>query len=192
MDKLKQAINILKQGGIVVYPTDTAYGIGCRMDKPESIRRLFKIRKRPLSQATPVLISEIAQAEKYFMSPLPDNVRHLMEKYWPGALTIVYPCKEKLVPSLVRGKSTNLGLRMPNHQIPLTLIKGVGIPILGPSANFHGEQTPYDFKSLDSSLLKLVDYVVIGECPLRQASTVVDCSFTKWKILREGAVKLTV
>ena len=81
---------------------------------------------------------------------------------------------------------------MPNHQIPLTLIKGTGVPLLGPSANFHGKATPFRFETVDKELMKLVDYVVEGKCKLKQASTVVDCSMSPWKILREGAVKIVL
>lgn len=188
--KLTEAIKVLKEGGIVIYPTDTAFGIGCRMDDSIAVERLFKIRKRPVSQATPVLVNSIDMAQKYLHSPLSDNVRHLMSRYWPGALTIIYPCRENLVPPLVRGDGKNLGFRMPDHEIALSLIKGVGVPILGPSANFHGKSTPYEYDGLDPELVKLVDYVIYGECKTGNVSTVVDCSVAPWKILRQGAVIL--
>ncbi len=188
MSNLHKAIEILKNGGIVIFPTDTAYGIGCRMDSEEAVERLFEIRKRPPRQAVPVLIDSITMAENYLLSPLPNNVRHLMEKYWPGALTIVYPCKIKKVPSLVRGGTDKLGVRMPNHKLVLELIKNIKVPILGPSANFHGYPTPYNYESLDKKLVELVDYVIKGECFERNVSTVVDCSTVPWKVIRHGAI----
>lgn len=187
MTNLKQAIKILKQGGIVIFPTDTAFGIGCRIDRDDSVKRLFKIRKRPFSQATPVLVSSIEMAQKY-LSPIRDNVRHLMGKYWPGALTIVYSCRIEKVPSPVRGGDNNLGVRMPNHELTLNLIKAVNTPILGPSANFHGKPTPYRFEDLDPKLVILVDFVVKGECQLGNVSTVLDCSIAPWRVIRRGAV----
>lgn len=192
MESIKNAISVLKNGGIVIFPTDTAYGIGCRIDDEKAIKRLFALRRRPETQATPVLVDSIEMAEKYFISPLPDNVRHLMGKYWPGGLTVVYPCKTKLVPGLVRGGTENLGIRMPNHKTALSMIKKLGVPVLGPSANFHSKPTPYAFKELDPELLKLVDYVIEGVCKKKLASTVIDCSVTPWKVLREGAVKPTI
>jgi L-threonylcarbamoyladenylate synthase len=187
MNDLHKATEILKKGGIVIFPTDTAYGIGCRMDSKKAVKRLFEIRKRPLRQAVPVLVDSIVMAEKYLLSPLPDNVRHLMEKYWPGALTIVYPCKLQKVPSLVRGGTDKLGVRMPNHKLVLDLIKSVKVPILGPSANFHGFPTPYDCENLDKKLVKLVDYVIKGKCLGKKVSTVIDYSTISWKIIRQGA-----
>jgi len=190
MEQIDQAVSVLKDGGIVIFPTDTAFGIGCRIDNESSIKRLFKIRKRPESRATPVLVDTVKMAQDY-VEPIPDEVvQKLIEPYWPGALTIVFSCLVDKVPQLVRGGSSTLGVRIPNHPVARSLIRTLGVPILGPSANFHGEATPYYFKDLNPKLVKLVDFVVEGECVVKQASTVVDCSKLPWKIVREGAVHL--
>lgn len=189
MNEIRIAIEKLNNGGVVIFPTDTALGIGCRIDREDAIRRLFQIRRRPETKAVPVLVDSIAMAEKYLTS-LPDNVRRLMEKYWPGGLTIVYSCKIDVTPPLVRGSGTTLGVRMPDHEVTLALIKRVGVPILGPSANFHGIPTPYTIAELDPKLISLVDYVVHGECSTKLASTVIDCSITPWNILRQGRVRV--
>ncbi len=186
---LKKAIYILNNGGIVIYPTDTAYGIGCRIDKPDAVERLFRIRKRPLTQATPVLVSSTEMALPYFAQPT-DIVRHLMKTYWPGSLTIVYYCRQDLIYSPIRGGGKSVGLRMPDHQVALELIHGVGVPILGPSANFHSGETPYSRKNLDPALVKLVDFVIPGECKIGNVSTVVDCTVSPYRIIRQGATKL--
>lgn len=190
MNNLTKAIEVLNTGGIVIFPTDTAFGIGCRLDREESIRRLFAIRQRPISQAISLLVESIDMALRYWTTPLPHVVRRLIETYWPGGLTIVYECKIDATPLLVRGNSTTLGVRQPDHAVTLGLIKGVGVPILGPSANFHGQPTPYHFADLDPALVKLVDYVMPGECKTRQASTVVDCTISPPKILRQGSVNI--
>lgn len=190
VDNIKEATKVLKEGGIIIFPTDTAFGIGCRIDRKDSIKRLFKIRKRPLKQATPVLVDSLDMAQKYWHSPLPDIVRHLTAKYWPGGLTIVYKCIVDKVPYLVRGGRSSLGLRMPNHEIALQLIKDVGVPILGPSANFHTEATPYEFKDINKELIHLVDYVLEGVCKVKQASTVIDCTKKPMKVLRQGALEV--
>ncbi len=187
-EELQQAIKILKEGGIVIFPTDTAFGIGCRMDDENAVRRLFRIRNRPPDQAVPVLVNSKKMAQEYLL-PISQEVEKLMDRYWPGALTIVFPCKNDLVPSLVRGGTKTLGVRLPSHRIPLALIENLGVPILGPSANFHGEETPYKFEDLDPEFVKLVDYTVLGKCKLGKASTVIDCTKKQWKILRQGAIK---
>jgi L-threonylcarbamoyladenylate synthase len=186
---MKDTVEIVKNGGIIIFPTDTAFGIGCRIDNHEAVNRLFKIRRRPATQPMPVLVSSIEMALSYYLDAS-DVVRRLMKDYWPGALTIVAPCKTNAVYSPIRGNGANIGLRMPNHPIILEMIKRVGVPILGPSANFHGDPTPYSTADLNPELVKLVDYVVPGECSIRQASTVVDCSVIPYKIIRQGAVIL--
>ena len=187
---VQEAIKVLKSGGIVIFPTDTAFGIGCRVDDEKAVKRLFRIRQRPKNQAMSVLVDTVTMAEKYVL-PIPKEViDKLVEPYWPGALTIVLPVRVENVPKLVCGGGNTLGVRIPNHHIARAIIYGTGVGILGPSANFHGKNTPYRFEDLDKQLVKLVDYVVPGECFAGNVSTVIDCTQTPWKIIREGAVKL--
>lgn len=189
-EDIREAIRILEDGGIVIFPTDTAFGIGCRIDREEAVRRLFSLRRRPESKASPVLVSSLEMAQGY-LEPIPKDVKEkLIEKYWPGALTIVLPCKKEKISDLVRGGGDTLGVRMPDHSIALELIKGTGVPILGSSANFAGGKTPYYFEDLDTELVKLVDFVVPGECKIKEPSTVIDCTVEPWKVLRQGAIKL--
>ncbi|HBB76161.1 MAG: hypothetical protein UT87_C0001G0033 [Candidatus Levybacteria bacterium GW2011_GWC1_40_19] len=185
---LKKAIDVLKKGGIIIFPTDTAFGIGCRIDDEKAIERLFEIRKRPESKATPVLFSSIKQVEEYVL-PFGLSVRELMEKHWPGGLTIVLPANLEKVPSLVRGGGLNIGVRIPDHVDTQALIKMVDAPILGPSANFHGDPTPYSYNDLNRDLISKVDYVLNGETKTRISSTVIDCSVNPWRVLRFGAVR---
>ncbi len=189
MNEIKKAVEVLKKGGIVIFPTDTAFGIGCRIDDEDAIERLFKIRRRPKAKATPVLFSNIDMVKKY-VKEIPQDAKKLMEKYWPGALTIILDSNRANVPLLVRGGGETLGVRIPNSEVAQTIISEVGVPILGPSANFHGEKTPYEFRDLNPQLLKLVDYAVKGECLLKKSSTVIDCSQKPWKVLRKGAVEI--
>lgn len=190
MNEIEQAIAIIKQGGIVIFPTDTAFGIGCRIDNEIAIERLFNIRKRPNIMATPVLFDSIERVRKYALS-FDSKVEQLMIDHWPGALTVVLKCQTSKVPSLVRGGRETLGVRIPDHEIVRQLIRGADVPILGPSANFHGGKTPYDFKTLDKRLIKLVDFVLEGNTKgKRVPSTVVDCTRRPWKIIRQGEVVL--
>ena len=187
--ELQKVIEVLKNGGIVIFPTDTAFGIGCRIDDEKTVDRLFTIRKRPRLQATPVLVSSIGQALPYLDCPS-DIVRHFMKTYWPGALTIITPCKKNKIYSPIRGGGETIGIRMPDHSDILTVIAAVGVPILGPSANIHGEKTPFLFKDLDPVLVRQVDFVLKGICKEKVVSTVVDCSVDPYTIIRQGAVLL--
>jgi L-threonylcarbamoyladenylate synthase len=188
--QIEKAITVLMDGGIVIFPTDTAFGIGCRMDRRDAVDRLFALRKRPITQATPVLVSSIEMALKYYVDP--DNeVKRLMETYWPGALTIVAPCDISRVYEMVRGGTETLGLRMPNDKNLLEIISRVGVPVLGPSANFHGEATPFSLHEISPELKRSVDFVVSGTCQLKQPSTVVSVEHEHITVIREGAVHLT-
>lgn len=184
---LSKAIKIVKDGGIIIYPTDTAFGIGCRIDKEESVRKLFKLRKRPDEKAVPILVSSINMARMY--SGLSGESLKLAKKYWPGGLTVVVK-SEPTVPSIVRGGGETIGVRMPNHNTTLELIRRVGVPIVGCSANFAGGKTPYKISDLDPELIKLCDFVMNGRCSAKTASTVVSINQNKVTVLREGAVKI--
>lgn len=190
--KIKEAIEIFNQGGIVIFPTDTAFGIGCRLDKEDSIKRLLSIRKRPVFMPTPVLVDGLDMAREYLQDVPQDVIDKLINKYWPGALTIVLPCKKEKLYPLVRGNGETIGVRMPNNTTLLGIIKELGVPILGSSANFHGKNTPYEYKDLDPELIKLVDFVLEGECLVKKPSTVVDCSKIPWEVLRIGAIDINI
>jgi len=187
---LQEGLTVLKKGGVVIFPTDTAFGIGCRVDKEEAIRKVFSIRKRPATQAVPILISGPTMAQQYATS-IPKKVRtELIDKYWPGALTIVLPAKRNKISSLATGGGLTIGLRVPNHRVPLFLIKSLQVPLIGPSANFHGETTPYQLSEINPKLFSLVDYIIPGICSTKKESTVIDCSTEQWKVLRTGAINL--
>lgn len=185
----KQAIKTLKKGRIVVFPTETAFGVGCRIDNKKAVRRLIKIRRREEGKPFLVLVSSLEMAKKYWQK-LPTEIESLAKKFWPGPLTIVFFCKKQLVPSLVRAEGETLGTRMPPHKIALQIVEEVGVPILAPSANFSGGTTPYKFSDLNPELTKLVDFVLKAPCgKYKKPSTVIDCTKKLWQILRKGAIK---
>lgn len=189
MNDVEKAIKALNSGGIIIFPTDTAFGIGCRMDNEKTIEKLFELRNRPKNQAVPVLVSSVEMAKEY-IGDIPFDVQSMINKYWPGALTIILQSKIDKVPGLVRGGGPTLGIRMPNHKTVLEIIEGIGVPLLGPSANFAGKETPYKFEDLDPLLVEKVDFVIHGDTSEGNVSTIVDASTKPWKILRQGAVKL--
>lgn len=187
-----KAKEIIKNGGIVIFPTDTAFGIGCRIDNNDAIQKLFSIRRRPATQAMPVLCASKEMVKQY-VTHIPENVeKKIMDKYWPGAVTIILPANLQNVPSLVRGGGISVGVRVPNHEIPRALSTFIGVPILGSSANFHGDPTPYTFADINPQLISLADYSIPGTCSVKKESTVIDCSDEHWNIVRQGAIHLTI
>lgn len=191
MDKIKQAIKVFNEGGIVIFPTDTAIGIGCRIDNEGAVKKLFKIRKRPENKPMLVLVDSIEMAQNYLL-PISQEVKDkFIKPYWPGKLTIILQSKIDRVPRLVRGGANTLGVRFPNNKILLELIRKVGVPIVAPSANFSGEKTPYNLNDLNPELVKQADYILNTEISLeKNVSTIIDCTVKPWKLIRQGAVKI--
>jgi|SRR5579872_3418619 len=179
LQEIEKAANILKSGGVVIFPTDTVYGIGCIYDNDKAVDRVYKIKGTEKTQAFPVLVASVEQVEK--VAQLNSLAKSLISKFWPGGLTLVLKKKDG---------SQKVGFRMPNSDLVRSLIEKAGSPIVGTSANLHTHQTPNSYEELDPKVTKQVDYVVKGECELGRASTVVDVTISPPKILRQGAVQL--
>lgn len=191
LDQIKNAIEILKNGGIGIFPTDTVYGIGCRLDDEKALQQLFTIRNRPEEKAVLAVVDSIAMAEAY-VTITGDVKEKLIEKYWPGGLTIVMPCNTEKIPTIARGGGLTLGIRQTNHPVLLELIRGVGVPIVAPSANFAGDPTPKVFSDISQELLALTDFAIDLPSGGNTASTVIDTTTNPWNILRQGAVEVSL
>ena len=177
--EIEEAASILKNGGIIIFPTDTVYGIGCRSDNPSAINRLYHIKGTPKDQPFPILVSNTDQVAK--LAKINNNAEKLMAKYWPGALTIILRSKKG---------ASKIGFRMPDSNLVQSLIDKIGVPIIGTSANFHGKNTPSSFEELDPQFIKLADFTVKGKCQKGIESTVVDTTINPPKIIRQGAVDI--
>jgi len=181
----------LKKGGIVIFPTDTLYGIGCLISNKNAIRRLYKIRKNPVSKPTLILSSNNTQAYKY--GYFNKEARRVVNQFWPGPLTAVVKAK-KTVPNIIRSKENTVAIRVPKQSPLQKIIKMIDEPILAPSANFYSEKAPITFKEIDKKLLALVDYKIdINKLSGYQKmseiqSTIVDLRKGSYKILRDGAI----
>jgi L-threonylcarbamoyladenylate synthase len=171
---MKNAVKILRSGGVIAFPTETVFGIGACLDQPEAIKRIFRLKKRSRKKPLQILVASLGQAKKYGRF----NKQALaLAKQWPGPLTLVV-YKTKLVPRLVTGGSNKVGLRVPDHKITLALIRKCG-PIVATSANLSGEKP-----ALRASSIKInVDYVVAGKTKTGKASTVLDATLAA-KVLR--------
>lgn len=179
--EIKKAAEILKNGGVVIFPTDTVYGIGSRFDDQVALNRIYKIKSRPGGQPFPVLVSSISQVES--QAVITSSARKLIGKYWPGGLTIILNSKKG------NGK---IGFRMPRSSLITLLIDLAGVPIIGTSANFHGQKPAASFGELDPKLIELADFIIKGKSSGGIESTVVDATFDPPKILRQGAVKIKI
>lgn len=188
-NNIDEAVQKLKEGKIGIFPTDTAYGVGCRADDEAAVKKVYMIRNRPEEKALLILVDSLEMASQY--SEVNDNVKEkLINHYWPGGLTIILPCKTEKIPPAVRANGPTIAIRLPNNPMIGEVIKKVGVPIVAPSANFSGELTPFSLEDVDQALLKEVDFVLPGVCTMKDISTIIDTTVSPWKIVREGVIKL--
>ena len=186
-NNIMAAAQIVKQGGLVVYPTETVYGLGCDPLNVQAVTRILEVkgnRNKPL----PVLAASIVDAEKVaFVSP---NGKKLAAKFWPGPLTMVFPKKPALKDVVTFGLDS-VGLRIPDNDVALQLLSLCGGLLVGSSANRTGEEPPLRVQEMSDELKEMVDVVLDGGPTVQgMPSTVVDLTQDKLRILREGPISL--
>lgn len=183
----RRAIEALRQGQVIVYPTDTVYGVGCRIDREAAVQRIFAIKRRPPTEPLPVLLADAVQLDDYALG-VGTAARKLITRFWPGALTLVFRRSDR-VPAAVAGGGDTVALRVPGRALPRALIRAIGVPIVGTSANSHGLLPPPIAQLAVYDLGDRVDLVLDGgRAPLGRESTVVDVTTDVPRLVREGAI----
>ena len=184
---LEQAVHHLRNGGVVAIPTDTLYALAADVFNTAALDRIFAIKGRSDDLALPVLVSGWDQLEMVAENT-PLKTRALAESFWPGALTLVLQKANGLPDRLTAGRRT-VAVRMPGHPVPIELINRLGSPITGTSANISGGADLLTLDELSSQLGEPVDLIVEkGPTPKGTASTIVDITSGKPRLLREGAI----
>ena len=184
------AVAALQQGLMVVVPTDTVYGLSADPFHPGATERIFVAKQRPRDIELPVLVAEVEQAlELCLVEALPVAARRLMDRCWPGALTLVVPRRPGLAADL-GSDDTTVGLRRPAHPVVRQLCHRVG-PLAVTSANVHGGATPATADGVAALFGDDVAVIVDGGVCAGAPSTVVDCTGPEPRLLREGAVPWT-
>ncbi len=185
--QIERGIAILRQGGLVAYPTDTVYGLGASASLPQAIERIYAVKERPRNLPLPLLLADISQITEVAES-VPTIAWSLIHTFLPGALTLVV-YKSSSVPDIITGGGTTVAIRVPAHPVPIALIEGLGVPIVGTSANISGRPSPLTAEEVHSQLGDRVDLIIDGgRCPGGKESTVVDVTGETPVILREGAI----
>ena len=184
---IEKALKVFKEDGIVIFPTDTVWGIGCDLNSPLAIKKLYEIKGRPKDKPTAVLISSLLQAEK--IAEIPEQARPLIKRFWPGALTLILPAKKDL-PEIILGKTKSVGLRWPDFPLLTSVIENLEKGLVAASANFAGKAAPLRKELLDQRLIEQVDLVLPGEAGGQSPSTVLDLTVKSFKVLREGMLKI--
>jgi tRNA threonylcarbamoyl adenosine modification protein (Sua5/YciO/YrdC/YwlC family) len=182
---LLAAVEALADGLVVGLPTDTVYGLAVDPFLPGAADRVFEAKRRPRDVELPVLVADVDQAVG-LAAALPDTARILMDRYWPGPLTLVLPRRPGLAADLGSNDAT-VGVRCPAHPVPLALCAKVG-PLATTSANLHGQPTSRSAAEVEAVFGDAVALVLDGGTLSGAPSTVVDCTGLAPRLLREGRI----
>ncbi|MBA7650198.1 Threonylcarbamoyl-AMP synthase [subsurface metagenome] len=187
LKQIEKGIFILKQGGLVAFPTDTVYGLGAWADNRQAVEGVYRAKKRPQNMALPLLLAHTSQISEVAES-VPQVAWLLANSFLPGALTLVL-YKSKSVPDIITAGGITVAIRVPAHPIPIALIEGLGAPIVGTSANLSGKPSSVTAEDVYSQFGDKIDLVIDGgRCLGGGESTIVDVTGEKPVILREGAI----
>jgi L-threonylcarbamoyladenylate synthase len=185
--QLNIALDILQQGGLVAFPTDTVYGLGSLAFNQQAIESIYTAKQRPIEKAIPILIADIDEAGKVADS-IPELARQLTRRFWPGPLTCILPKKQTLPPAV--SATATVGVRVPDLEITRALLRLAG-PMAVTSANISGAQSPTTAREVYDQLQGRIPLIIDGGAtPGGISSTVVDCTGATPAILREGPVSM--
>lgn len=186
INDIEKAAEIIRSGGLVAFPTETVYGLGANALDENAVKRAYEAKGRPSDNPLILHVCDAAMADA--IVELNWRARFLMEKFWPGPLSLVLNAKP-VVPKRTRGGLETAAIRMPDNKITLELIKASGVPIAGPSANTSGRPSPTDARTVREDLGCKVDMVLDGgRCEVGLESTVLDVTTETPVLLRPGGI----
>lgn len=186
-EAIKTAADAIRRGELVIFPTETVYGLAADAFNEVAAKRVFDAKGRVQMQPLPIQIANKDQLYEV-ASEVSESARLLAERFWPGPLTLVLP-KAESVPDIVTGGEKTIGVRMPDHSVALALIREVGRPIIATSANISGSAPPEAADAAIDMVGRSVSVVLdAGKSRIGVASTVVDVSVSPARILRAGAI----
>ena len=188
-ENLEEIKNVLDNDGIIIFPTDTVYGIGCNCYSIKGLKKLYSFKNRPLSKPINVL-TDSKEKIASVSSGLKEKEKELIDKYLPGDLTIIVDKKEN-VPDLLTASLKTVGVRIPNHEMALKILSFYPYPIATSSVNLAGESPGIEVSDFLEEFKDKVDIIVDGgKSPIGVASTIVRVEGNELKILREGKLKI--
>ncbi|CAL1522266.1 L-threonylcarbamoyladenylate synthase [Bacillus subtilis] len=186
--QIAQAAALLRENEVVAFPTETVYGLGANAKNTDAVKKIYEAKGRPSDNPLIVHIADISQLED-LTGPAPEKAKTLMKRFWPGALTLILPCKpDALSPRVTAGLET-VAIRMPDHPLALALIRESGLPIAAPSANLSGKPSPTKAEhvahDLDGRIAGIMDG---GPTGIGVESTVLSCADDIPVLLRPGGI----
>ncbi len=187
---IEESIKVIKEGGVIVFPTDTVYGLVCDATNQKAIQKLFQIKKRDLEKPIPVFVKDIEMAKQIAM--VDEKQESFFKKVWPGKVTVILRAKINF-PQGVLGKDKTIGLRIPDYAPLNALFNKINKPLSGTSANLAGEPSSTDINNVVAQFAneKLQPDLIVNAGTLNssQSSTVVDLTDKELKVLRKGDLK---
>lgn len=187
--KLIEPAQIIKNGGLVIFPTETVYGIGANGLDKNAIKKIYEAKQRPLNKPISLLVSNIGMIESV-AKDITDIEYAIIKKFFPGPLTIILN-KKKIVPDVLTAGSDTIGIRMPANDIALNLINYAGVPIATPSANISGKPSGTNLNDIMKDFAGKVDcFIDDGPSKIGLASTIVKVVDGKVHILRQGSISI--
>ncbi len=186
-ERIRVAARIIREGGLVVFPTETVYGLGANALSPEAVRKIFIVKGRPLDNPLIVHVADKSWVYRY-AEYVSEEAKKLIEKFWPGPLTLVLR-KKDVIPDIVTAGLNTVGIRMPSHNVALALISEANVPVAAPSANRFGRPSPTRVEHVIEDLDGEVDCIIdSGETFIGLESTVLDLTGDRPMILRPGYI----
>ncbi len=187
LDRIERIVSVLREEGLIVYPTETFYGLGVQIFSVKAIRRVYRLKQRDPSKPLPVVISDLDMLQDVAAEPLP-IYRPLISAFWPGPLTVILQASSR-VPDALRGPSGSIGIRLTGHRWLRALIRTASFPLTATSANISGEMDIADPEEAIRLFAGKVDLIVDGgKTGGLLPSTVVDLTGKKPSIIREGVI----
>lgn len=181
---IKQVVECLRQGGVIIYPTDTTYGLGCDIFNRKGIKKIIQIKQRDNRKPFSFICSDLAEVASY--AQVSNFAFKIMKRQLPGPYTFVLDAA-KVVPDAVSTKQKTVGVRIPDNAICQEIVKELGHPLVTTSANISGEETLQDPQLIDEHMGRLVDMVIDGGISLGEASSVINLVDDQIEILRQGS-----
>lgn len=188
-ESIRLAAETIRMGGLVAFPTETVYGLGCDALNPDAAAKVFEAKQRPQFDPLIVHIADRRQLDNVVRA-LTTTARRLIDQFWPGPLTLVLP-KQPTIPDLVTSGLDTVAVRMPNHPVAHALIREAGTPIAAPSANPFGYVSPTTAQHVADGLGNAIDLILDGgPCPVGVESTIVSLIGPQAELLRPGSITL--
>ena len=189
-DELEEVAEIIRNGGVVIFPTETVYGIGGNALNTETIKKIYEVKKRPSSKPLSILVKDKDEIGKY--AQITSEIeKKIIDNFMPGPITLVLKKKENIIPEIVTAGNDTIGVRIPNNNIIAQVLKSCSLPIAAPSANISGQPSSTKLEDVIDDFNGKVDAMIDGgECTEKVSSTVVQVVDGKVRILREGVITI--